>query len=80
MKRDRRVRFGEDLDPAGSDPAGDEIDLVQDVDDLFAPLLLGEVLLDRVAASPERIPSVEDLQDNVGRVDNLAAAGEVSTR
>lgn len=74
------MRLGEDLDPAGGNPAGDEIDLVQDVDDLFAPFLLGEVLLDRVAASPERIPGVENLQNDVGRVDNLAAAGEVSTR
>jgi hypothetical protein len=32
VERDRRVRLGQDLDPAGGDPTGDEVDLVKHVD------------------------------------------------
>ena len=74
VERDRRVRLGQDLDPAGGDPPGHEVDFVEHVDDFFAALLLGEVRLDRVTPGSERVASVEDVQDHVGRVDDLCVA------
>jgi hypothetical protein len=52
-------------------PAGNQIDLVEDVDDLLLALLLGEVALNALAAGAEGISGIEDVQDDVGRIDDL---------
>lgn len=58
------------------DPSGNEIDLVEDVDDLLAALFLGEVSLDTLATRSHGITSIEDVQEEVGRIDDLTESAE----
>lgn len=58
-------------DETHSDPTGNQIDFVENVDDLLAALLFGKVFLDRLAARAQRVSSVEDMKDHIRGVDDL---------
>ena len=53
------------------DPIGDKVALVDDEDDLLVRLLLLDELEDRLAHGAEGVASVEDVEDNIGGVDDL---------
>ena len=53
------------------DPVGHEIAFVDDQDDLLVRFLLLDVLEDGFAHGTEGIASVEDVEDDIGRVDDF---------
>jgi hypothetical protein len=57
--------------PTHSDPSGNQIDLVQHVNEVLVRLLLAEILDYRLAPRPERIPRVEHVNDDIRRVEDL---------
>jgi hypothetical protein len=66
--------------PTHSDPSGNQIDLVQHVDEVLVSLLLAEILDNRLAPRPKRIPRVENVDDNVRRVEDLVEFSPDSAR
>lgn len=60
-----------------SNPSRHQIDLVQHVDHLLALLLLRQVRLNTLAAGTERVAGVENVEEDVGRVDDLRNRGSV---
>jgi len=61
-------------------PGGDEVNLVEDVDKVLVRLLLAEVLHNRLAAGAEGVTSVEDVDDDIGRVEHLVQLTPNTTR
>jgi hypothetical protein len=68
---DRSERGEEERRDTHSNPSRNQVDLVQNVNNLLALLLLRQVRLNRVAASSHRVTGVENMEDNVGGVNDL---------
>ena len=56
---------------AHSDPVRDEVTLVDDQDDLFMSFFLFDIVQNGFAHRSQRVSCVEDMEDNIRRVDDL---------
>jgi hypothetical protein len=63
-----------------SNPSGDKVDLVKDVDKVLVSLLLAEVIDNGPAARTERVTGVEDVDNNIRRVEDLVELSPNTTR
>jgi len=75
MKGKQKIKAGSTY---GS-PGGNKIDLVQDIHEMLVRLLLSQVLDNRLTPRTERIPSIENMDDNIGRVENLVQFSPYTT-
>lgn len=72
MKRRDRKTHG--------NPSRDEIDLVENEDNSLVSLLLLEEVEDGLAHGSHRVSSVEDVNDDVGRIEDLVELSPNSSR
>lgn len=61
-------------------PSRNEVDLIQHVDQMLVRLLLPQVLDDRLTPCSERISSIENMDDDVRRVEHLVQLSPNSAR
>merc|ERR1719187_2843146 len=66
-----RMIFGEDSNPFLSHPNWDQINLIKDENEMLMRFLFGQKLLHVVRSSTEGISRVENLNNDVGRVDHF---------
>lgn len=52
-------------------PSRDEINLIEEEDEVLVRLFVADVLLDASAAGAHGVTSIENVDDDVGRVDDL---------
>lgn len=52
-------------------PCRDKIDLVQNINQLLVRLFLPQIINDRFTPCSKRVSSIENVNDNVGRIENL---------
>ena len=71
VHRDRRAVPRQDLQPARRRPRRDEVRLVEDEDEVLVALLPLDVVLEEPGARAHRVARVEDVEEHVGRVDDL---------
>ena len=62
-----------------SSPCGDEIDLVQDINEMLVCILLPEVLDNRLTPGTKRIPGVQNMNDDIGRIEDLVQFSPYTT-
>ena len=62
-----------------SSPCRDEIDLVQDIDEMLVCLLLPQVLDNRLTPGTKRIPSVQNMNDDIGGIEDLVQFSPYTT-
>jgi len=80
VKRKEKEKQPKRKSSTHGNPGRNKIDLVQHVDQLFVRLFLPQELDDGFTPGSHRIPGIEDVDDNVGRVENLVQFSPDSTR
>jgi hypothetical protein len=65
---------------AHSDPVGNEITLVDDQDDLFMCLLPLDEIQDGLTHGTQRIASVQNVENDIGRINDLVEFAVYTTR
>lgn len=66
--------------PTHGSPCGNKIDLVENVNKVLVRLFLPQVLDNRLTPGTEWIPSIEHVNDDIGRVENLVQFSPYTTR
>lgn len=62
-----------------SSPSRDKIDFVEDINEMLVCLLLPQILDNRLTPGTKRIPSVQNMNNDIGRVEDLVQFSPYTT-